>query len=85
MCRLPPSKNDIQDASDIVLHDDNFSSVVKGMEQGPGFEDSLRLHSLKLAGKPVSQLDIGLDGRNLHLLRLVVYPNIYNGFIHPWN
>ena len=23
-----------QDASDIVLHDDNFSSVVKGMEQG---------------------------------------------------
>lgn len=24
-----------KDASDIVLHDDNFSSVVKGMEQGP--------------------------------------------------
>ena len=24
-----------QDASDIVLLDDNFSSVVKGMEQGP--------------------------------------------------
>jgi len=24
----------LEDASDIVLHDDNFSSVVKGMEQG---------------------------------------------------
>ena len=35
-----PFKNNIQDASDIVLHDDNFSSVVKGMEQGPGFEDT---------------------------------------------